>query len=100
MKTHKIEYNFTDIATVEIDESKAAAPIKEMVEFWMGWEDAVEDNDGDYTKTWLQNLALFIIRNGRPPSDDEGWVPLDGTHGITIKTWDAWRPERDEISIE
>jgi len=99
MKTYDIEYDFTSIAVVEIDEIASAEPIKEMVEFWSGWEDAVEANNGDYTQTWLKNLAKFIIRNGRPPNDEENWVPLDGNHGISLKTWEAWFPEDEAIDI-
>lgn len=101
MKTFTIYYGYTDIATVEIDEAKAAEPIKEMVEFWTNWEEKVEDNKGDYVKTWLQNLAIYIIRNGHPPdTEDEGWYPMDGSHGITLTRWASWQPDRDEMFIE
>lgn len=100
MQTYKIEYDNMPLATVEIDESKAAEPIKEMVEFWMNWETNVEEHDGDYTRSWLKNLAMFILRNQRPPKDDEGWAPMDGSYGITIKSWDVWEPDEDLISIE
>lgn len=51
---YEIEYDFTTLATVEIDEEEAAPIIREMVEFWMGWEEAVENEDGDYTSVWLK----------------------------------------------
>jgi hypothetical protein len=68
----------------------------------MGWEDAVDANDGDYTQTWLKSLAKFILHNHRLPSDDEGWAPLDDyeTHGILATKGDIWRPDEYEISIE
>ena len=100
MKTYQLEYDYTTLATVEIDEVKATGPIKEMVEFWLGWEDAVSNNNGDYTRTWLKNLAKFIIRNQELPLNNEGWTLLDGTYGITVKSWEVWRPDDDDISIE
>lgn len=100
MKTYEIEYDNTPLATVEIDEEKAAGPIKEMVEFWMDWEDNVAAHDGNYTRTWLKNLAMFILNHQCPPIGDEGWVPNDGSCGITIKSWDRWQPDKDLISIE
>lgn len=98
-QTYDINYGFHELVIVEIDEEEAAELIIEMVEFWGGWEDAVDENDGSYIQTWLKNLAKFIICNRRLPDDDEGWGPLDGTRGIAIKDWDIWRPESDEIFI-
>ena len=101
MKTHEIEYDSMPLATVEIDESKAAEPIKEMVEFWSGGEERLRRAKGDHTKAWLMQLALFILNNGKPPEkDDEGWYPLDGTHGIKLESWWAWEPDEEAISIE
>ena len=99
-KKYELEYDWATLACVTIDEVKAEESIREMVEFWSGWEDALEDNQGDYTRTWLKNLAKFILRNGRIPHDEEGWVWLQGTHGITVKLMDVWRPDNDEIEIK
>lgn len=96
---HKIEYDFTTLATVEIDPAKAAPLIKEMVEFWAFWEDRLADNDGDYTKTWLKLLGSFIIRNNRPPKDDEGWYQLDGSLGIKLLSWERWEHDEDQIEL-
>lgn len=100
MTIYKIEYDNMPLATVEIDHSKAEKPIQEMVEFWMSWHKNLEDNYGSYARSWLKNLALFILHNQRPPKDDEGWVPMDGSYGITLKSWDNWHPDDDLISIE
>ena len=101
MKTHKIEYDGLTLATVEIDEEKAADPIKEMVEFWASGEDDLATEDGDYTRAWLLRLGRFIVRQNAPPRDgDEGWYPLDGTHGIKLVSWDTWEADDDLFSIE
>lgn len=100
MRILEIEYEGLPLATVEVDEDKANPIIREMVGFWMGWEDALAMNGGDYLKTWLKKLGMFILRNHRPPNDDEGWVNMDGKHGIKLKDWTPWEPDEDAISIE
>jgi len=98
---------------VEIDEAKAQPAIKEMVEFWMGWENALDENEGDYTKTFLQNLARecitiaiannFNMRGIISAFNDgkrEGWTPMDGSQGIKITGVDLYNFERSEFSIE
>lgn len=96
---YKIEYNYTTLATVEIEES-ATPHLKEMVEFWSDWEWKLEENDDDYTKTWLKMLGGFILYNNRPPKNDEGWCSLDGSFGIKLLSWERYDHDEDEISIE
>jgi hypothetical protein len=100
MRTHSIEYEGITLATVEIDGEKAAEPIKEMVEFSTSGEDDLAAENGDYTRAWLRRLGRFILRQHAPPrSDDEGWFPLDGTHGIDLVSWEAWEEDDDLFSI-
>lgn len=100
-KTYKIEYEFYQLAEVEIDEELASGPIKEMVEFWMGWENKLSDHQGDYVKAFLTQLGMFILTNGRAPEaeKDEGWHRLDGHFGIKVISWDAWEPAECDIFI-
>ena len=102
MKTYEIEYEMLPLATVELDAETAAGPIKEMVEFWSDWEKRLAANGGDYIKAWLKQLGMFILRNHCRPNDknDEGWYPLDGSHGIKLVDWTPWEPDEDAISIE
>lgn len=101
MNKYQIEYDNWPLATVEIDESKAAEPIKQMVEFWSEWEEKLAEYNGDYTRAWLGMLARHILRNAGPPEkDEEGWYPLDGTHGIKLVKWVAAEHDDDLISIE
>lgn len=48
-------------------------------------------------------MSADILRNGRAPDtegqQDEGWVPLNGEHGITLKHWEQWEFNVDEIFI-
>lgn len=96
---------------VEIDEAKAAPAIKQMVEFWTGWERALDNNDGDYTKTFLENLAcqcltIAISHNYnatgiiREFEKLEGWCPMDGRQGIKITDVYCYSLDRDEFSVE
>jgi len=100
IKKFEIEFQYCPLATVEIDEEKAVPVIMGMVEFWSDWENDLEDNDGDYTQTWLKSLARFIVNKGRAPSDDEGWAPLDGSCGIKLTYWSQWEPDWSEIEVK
>ncbi len=82
-------------AIVEIDEahSETAPSIKMMVEFWMGWEERVEHHDGNYTAAFLEQLGKKLIRLSMEMdkreiinelAESEGWLRLDGSHGITV----------------
>lgn len=96
---HTIEYDYQQLAVVEIDNQKAEKPIKQMVEFWSNWEWQLNENSGDYTKTWLKMLALFILERGRIPSGDEGWCELDGKYGIKVLHWSRFEFDEDQIDI-
>lgn len=100
-KKYTVQFEFIDLFTVEIDPEKAAQPIKEMVRFWSCYKENLEANDGDYTATWLKQLGRFILNRRRPPQDgDEGWYPLNGSHGIQLLSWDEWEPDSDGLTIE
>jgi hypothetical protein len=76
-----------------------ADAIKDMVEFWIGWENRLEANQGDYTITFLQQLAreinyiqieynynlIGVIDEFR---NRNGWCAMDGSFGIWIKQID------------
>ena len=92
MKRYELEYNDAPLATVMIDEEKAAGPIKEMVEFWSSSEEDLKEHRGDYTRAFLARLAGYIARHGGPPEEgEEGWYPLDGNgaelYGIQVTAW-------------
>lgn len=83
-ETFFINYDLEPVVEIRItDRAKADPAIKEMVEFWSGYEDRLREAKGDYTQAFLGYVARFCCRNNRPPGkDDEGWYPLDGSHGI------------------
>lgn len=99
-KTYIIEYDFTVLATVEIDKVKAADVIKDMVEFWHDWESRLAHYKGNYQTTWLKMLGMFILRRRRLPTDDEGWYELDGSRGIKATLEEEWEPDEAEICID
>ena len=85
--------------------------IKQMVEFWSDWEDRLEDNDGDYTKTFLQQLASrcleIVISNNYNLfgvigefEEAEGWFKMNGSYGITITSVDDFEFQYSEFQIE
>lgn len=98
IKKYQLEYNLDLLALVEVDFTKAEDLIKEMVQFWSGWMQRLQRNKDDYLKTWLHQLGMFLVNNRRVPNqDDEGWYPLDGTHGIKLVDW--WEYEHDELDL-
>ncbi|MEQ9309711.1 MAG: DUF2528 family protein [Balneolaceae bacterium] len=111
MDTYRIEHDDTYWeCTVQIDHEKADPAIKEMVEFWLGWEDLLDENDGDYTKTFLQNLAYLVLvlvigKNynlfgvTEEFKDLEGWVPLDGSFGIKLLQVESNPIDEDQFTV-
>jgi len=96
-------------AEVEVDTEKSAPVIKEMVEFWLGWESRLEGHSGDYLSTFLAMLArelLIVVMEGGWGSrvskfkNREGWYPLDGSQGITLVRCDDYRFEDEEFTVE
>jgi len=101
MKTYNIYYHDQWLATILIDKSKSEDSIKEMVQFWGNWEQRLLNNNGNYIKTWINQLISHIIYSGKPPDkDDEGWVPLDGLYGITLVNWSRYEFDEDLVEIE
>ncbi|MFD2961313.1 MULTISPECIES: hypothetical protein [Olivibacter] len=86
--------------------------IKYMVEFWVGWETRLEENEGDYIKTFLQQLArqvLYLaIENPRYNisgiiasfRDLEGWSIPDGSDGIELVSFDRIEIEHERFQVE
>jgi hypothetical protein len=95
IRKYTVEYDYTDLATVAIKD-EALPLIKEMVEFWSGWEDDLCENG---VSAWLKQLGAFILHNRRIPKDDEGWAPLDGSMGIEILEWDTWAVDHSGFTI-
>lgn len=98
---YNLIYDGDTIAKVEITESVASQrAIKEMVEFWSGWESKLEDAYGSYVTVWLTMLTRFLVLNGKVPRDEEGWYPLDGSHHIWVRDFFPWDPNDELIRIE
>jgi hypothetical protein len=87
---HRISFECSglfDLAVVTItDPVKAAEAIHEMLYFWTGAEQAIDQEGGDELKAWLKKLGAFIL-NERciPDGKYDGWAPLDGTYGILVE---------------
>lgn len=107
MKKFKLEYSLDRWECwIEIDEDAVIEvrggnsmtlkeAMKSMILFWSGGSDRLDANDGDITKTFLQQLAreiYYIIVQHKfnllgvveEFQNREGWWPMDGTHGIRI----------------
>jgi len=97
---YHLSYDHTPIAKVEITDSPSSkTAIREMVEFWAGWESDLEAANGDYTKCWLTKLARHILYHGSSPRDEEGWYPLNGEHHIWVRNVLPYEFDEDLIQI-
>jgi len=86
--------------------------MKEMILFWNGGAERLQDNDGDITKTFLQQLAREItiiqISNNynikgviSEFNNMEGWMAMDGSSGIKIMYVDNPPfPEHEDFEVE
>lgn len=84
--------------------------IKTMVDFWYDSKQRLNENNGDYVKTFLKQLAsriLFEAANGNNLygvvssfDDREGWCKMDGSFGIEILQVDEFDIEQSDFSIE
>jgi hypothetical protein len=96
-KMYDIEYGPTWWeCTVVVDHTpEVDNAINSMVEFWVGHEDRLSANEGDYTKTFLQQLGREInyiqaeqhvnLTGVLKAFDNrEGWCKMDGSAGIEI----------------
>lgn len=100
--TVTIEDEFNDKQTLDI--------IKQMVEFWSDWEQRLDENDGDYTMAFLQQLGkeafLIAVENNYNTvgvvdefNSREGWYPMDGSMGITIVATDTAEILHSDFSV-
>lgn len=88
-----VEINFDEKLK---DNQSVNEVIKEMVEFWAGYESLVNHFEGDYVKAFLKNLCCKILgmlveypfadeeRMIELMSKEEGYCSLDGSFGITL----------------
>lgn len=98
---YNCQYDWELICELEIDEEKATPYIKEMVEFWYGWEAKLKLNNGNYIETWLKMLTRFIVFNKRLPGDTEGWYDIEKeNYGIKLLFWTYPDLDDSNISVE
>lgn len=123
LKKYKISRDYWE-CLVEIDESFVIPTLKlndgnyttldamkEMILFWNGGASRLDLNDGDITKTFLQQLAReiqFIILEHNYNligvisafTQREGWFDVDGSAGIKLMFVDDLEIEWDEFIVE
>lgn len=98
---YHLSYGNTPITKVEITPTPISeSAIREMVEFWAGWESDLETYYDDYTACWLAKLAHYILVEGKAPKDEEGWYPLDGSKHIWVRSVWPYEFDRTLIQIE
>jgi hypothetical protein len=96
-----------DIDTENPDTDKI---IRRIVESYLGWEERLDENNGDYIATFLKQLCLkifFIVGDRRINDfyvkkailDDEMWCHLDGEEGIKLLFVGTTHFEQSEYEI-
>jgi hypothetical protein len=126
VKKYQVTYFPNDWScTIELDEQHPIVHLSQpgqmktcldamrvMVEFWTDWEYRLDMNDGDLTKTFLQQLAreiVYIVTEDsmagvetiiREFNNREGWCPMDGSFGIKITSADNFDIPHDQFEIE
>ena len=107
-KTYKIVGDNLWEMSVEIDHIIANPWIKNMVEFWGNWESKLENNNGDYTITFLKMLAAECMRIAMSNpfgsvesqfNNLEGWCSMDGKFVIKIIDVDDLEIDEDSFDI-
>jgi hypothetical protein len=92
------------------DDPETVSKIQEAVEFWEGCEFRLLENNKDYLKTYLQQLARQIIYLMTEHdyslegiidelSKKEGWYIVDGNHGIKILAADDFDFNHSDFEV-
>jgi hypothetical protein len=125
LKVYKIEnYANNWTCTVELNEDfvimELSAPdnpvntlkiIEQVIRFWTGAQKRIEQNEGNISKTFLQQLGreIFLLKlrdNFTTKNlidkflELEGWIPMDGSYGIKITDVDEIEIYHTDFEIE
>lgn len=97
-------------ATLRIlQDEETTETMREMLLFWSGGPDRIEDAEGDITEAWLVMFAeraftlswdagLPCIK--RSFEQAEGWAPLDGSCGIELLSCDDLETDSTEFTTK
>ena len=98
-KTYRIRYDGDLMVTVRINHGpKTDEAIRDMVQFWAGWEARLREANGDYTTAFLRQLGRHVMYNRELPKDEEGWCNFGPVEEIQAML--EILPELDETLIE
>lgn len=109
--THGWHQEMSCVVEIYFDFPSTFDRIREMVEFWAGWEKRLSWNHGDYVKTFLQmvggrvqdmalseGLDTWCIRSAFAKL--EGWYPMDGSEGINILRHSTLVYDCDDFEVQ
>lgn len=108
MKKVKLQYEWWE-AVLEINYNENTLQwMKDQVLFWIGGQDAIDEQDGDVEKAYLKMLGVKLLELSseynlygveKEFEDMEGWAQLDSTFGVIIRGIDSWKVDESEISV-
>jgi hypothetical protein len=109
-KRYTVTYAWTFDMVVTIDHSVMTdEKLHEMNNFWSGAEERLAKSNSDVTDAVLRMLALraftMTITDLDPEGrlrrgEEEGWYPMDGSHGWWLNSLDYFELDEDELSIK
>ena len=105
-----IEYDLWRMrVSIDFESYKVKEKIKEMVEFWVEWEDKLSICNNDYVLTFFRMLGCAVIEQAvnwstggiiKYFNNAEGWYPLNGSYGITILNVNYWNWKFEEFTVK
>lgn len=99
-------------AVLEIkDDEKTLGHMKDQLLFFTGGQDLIDDEDGDVTVAYLKQTTPSLIKESMQwnksgiitqiaDSMYEGFLPIDGSFGVTLISVDNWEFAENEIMIK
>jgi len=109
-KIFKVQHDWSGwTVTLRINQdSSTLDTMREMLLFWMGGQDRIDDCEGDVQTAWLLFFAQRAIVESvqwnlqgvkSQFEQREGWAPLDGSCGIELIACDSLDFETDDFSV-
>lgn len=110
IKRYKLKYDWMHEVIVEIDDEKCTDDLlHEINNFWSDAEYRLDEAKGNILNavlTMLCTTALILsiqelnAQAHLAEGKEEGWPPLDGSHGIKIISVDQFEFDPEEVEIK
>ena len=108
---YKLTFDWWE-AVLEIkDDEKTKNHMKDQLLFFSGGQELIDNEDGDITQAYLKQTTPSLIKesmewkkggviNQIADNMYEGFLPIDGSFGVTLISIDNWEFADDDLRIE